>query len=113
MPENSNKAFVCNFNGCEQLIKEPVMLPCTQFVCGSHFKELTAGDRFQCTLCGDSHQVPDGGFKKHTQFDKCVQAVIKDDVERKEAFNLLKNFKELTKELDQLKISPKNISQIT
>ncbi len=48
-----------NFQLCQHILEDPVVLPCGETVCKSHAKDMCLE---KCKLCSETHQVPQNGF---------------------------------------------------
>lgn len=92
------ESLKCNLNGCERLITDPVLLPCClRCVCQHHIVTNNNRKNLDCSLCKQKHvnvQVPDETETETPtpylkRFRKVVEVVVKMDVQRTRALNLI------------------------
>ena len=61
-----NKICICEFKNCGKFFENPILLPCGNTICRNHINEQTSekisGKFFLCSLCDESHKIPDEGF---------------------------------------------------
>ena len=117
--ETLNSLFSCHV--CNQLLKDPISLPCGETICKIHFDE-----SLECFLCSETHVVPKSGFKiniilqkqleiqlntlniNFKDFDKCKLLIRElkaslngiETLERDPAYYITEHFQELNRQVD-------------
>ena len=64
----SSKSFRYTCIICERFLKDPVMLPCSDSICGEHVIDGTGS--IKCLLCDKEFDVPQNGFTPDTDIAK-------------------------------------------
>ena len=101
---------------CDCIFESPVILPCSESICGKHVEEMKfvdySNEIIKCCFCSDQHQIPKPGFPK----DKRTARLIEQEFHKMDfgkvhskAANLCKEFDEMIKNLENLTNDPENV----
>ena len=89
--EKLNKLCYCNY--CNQLLLDPITLPCGENICSKDLNEI----KDKCLFCGEAHAVPKQGF----QINRLVKELV--DLELNK-INLDINYNRRKKALNELEL---------
>ena len=64
---DSNVLIICKV--CNEILKQPIRLPCDNYICKAHENELI---QTECILCYQKHSVPENGWK----IDQIMQNMV-------------------------------------
>ena len=90
-----SSAELINCKLCFDILKEPIKLPCNNYICKAHENEFEDG-KMVCILCNQIHSIPEQGWKIDDNMQSMVdhlKAIHKNIVEDK-------NYKELKERIN-------------
>ena len=64
------KALSCNF--CQEILEEPVFLPCSESTCLKHIEAMKTFDIINCHFCNEQHIIPEMGFPKDIRMAQLI-----------------------------------------
>jgi DNA repair exonuclease SbcCD ATPase subunit len=98
-----------NCDDCNQLLFEPVTLPCGNSVCKRHLNPFP--NSFKCSICHNEHPVPNEGFviSKRIQIALDIQLYnLKLDPKVDQCKTKLEELKNIAAELEKLTLNPED-----
>jgi len=102
-----NSYFKCKL--CKEILKYPVALPCGETICKEHVEEIGSQ---KCSLCGDLHQIPEGGFMVNQIVQNMLEAQLNTLAYNFDQFNdskkLIDNLNRSLKEIEGIRNDPEN-----
>ena len=79
--DHGKNPFGCDI--CNELLVDPVTIPCGSNVCKKHLDELiiflsTGGRKsYKCVACQEDHFMPENDFQVNTQIEACIRTYTK------------------------------------
>lgn len=78
---------------CNQRLSDPIFLPCGQTICKWHIT-VANGSLFECSICSQSHLIPEHGFPKNVPIanalSECIDRQVFGDMYTKARENVSK-----------------------
>jgi len=102
-----NALFNCEI--CQEILKEPIILPCGKTICKAHSEEIS---KDKCILCNKTHKIPEDGFL----INELVQNIIENKLHTldlnfdqfKNSREIIENLNKRLKEIEAIRNDPDN-----
>jgi len=105
---NNTKSFF-NCKICNEILKDPVTLPCGETICKEHVEEII---KENCSFCNHLHQIPEGGFMINKSMQSMLEAQLHtlnlDFDQFNDSKKLIDNLNRSLKEIEGIRKDPEN-----